>query len=72
MSKKTQKMYTAMVLHKNPQTTYGPMTLPKGCVGIMFVFGTKGEAHAWEGRNREVRELLLDAPRSRPAKSSKS
>ena len=72
MSKKTQKMYTAMVLHKNPQTTYGPMTLPKGCVGIMFVFGTKVATRAWEGRNKEVRELLLSAPRSTPSKSSKS
>jgi len=57
MSKKTQKMYSAMLVHKNLQTSYGPMTLPKGCVGIMFVFGTKGEAHAWEGRKAKLVEL---------------
>ena len=72
MSKKTQKMYTAMVLHKNPQTTYGPMTLPKGCVGIMFVFCTKGSARSWEGRKSEIHELVPDVPRSKTPKSSKS
>ena len=75
MSKKTQKMYTAMVLHKNPQTSYGPMTLPKGCIGLMFVFGTKGEAHAWEGRKAKLCELwpsVHDVEYESPRKSTKS
>ena len=74
MSKKTKKMYSAMLVHKNPQTSYGSMTLPKGCIGIIFVFSTKGTALSWEGRNTKLSELVLDVPRSKmtTTKSSKS
>ena len=58
------KKYLAMLLHKNPQTKPSVLlTLPSGCIGIMFVFKTKKAARGFSGNHvllsevSEVKEL---------------
>ena len=52
------KMYTSLMLHKEPKSSHGSIGLPKGCLGIMFVFSTKKAARAWEGKDVCLCELI--------------
>ncbi len=46
------KQYLAMQLHKKPKTKpFVLLTLPSGCIGIMFVFKTKKTARKFSGNN---------------------
>lgn len=58
------KEYLSMQLHKRPAVSVDghpeAMTLPPGCVGIMFVFGTKKAARDWCGKKVELREIKTE------------
>jgi len=53
-------MYLSMNLHKELKLNAPlDLNLPKGCLGVMFVFKTKSAARNWEGKKVELCEVSL-------------
>ena len=56
------KAYLSMQMQPNEVTINGmrsKITLPKGCLGLMFVFESKETARDWHGKDVELTEIEL-------------
>jgi hypothetical protein len=61
------KAYLSMQMQPNEVTINGmrsKITLPKGCLGLMFVFESKETARDWHGKVVELTELVLHSRHS--------